>query len=157
MAELFRKKSMDRVNSPEQLNDYIRVANPGVWMILGAVIVLLFGVCVWGIFGHLDTTMDTDGVCLNGTVTCYIPEADISDIAEGTLVSIGGNEYSVAEVAAFPIRFGNAEYAALLPSSVIAEDEAVYAVTVSAPELSDGSYSVSFILRREKPVSFILN
>lgn len=53
--QIFRKKSLDRISSPEQLNDYIRVANPGIWMILAAVIILLAGVCVWGIFGHLDT------------------------------------------------------------------------------------------------------
>ena len=48
--QIFRKKSLDRISSPEQLNDYIRVANPGIWMILAAVIILLAGVCVWGIF-----------------------------------------------------------------------------------------------------------
>ena len=42
--QLFRKKSLDKVSSPEQLNDYIRVSNPGVWIALTAVIVLLFGV-----------------------------------------------------------------------------------------------------------------
>ena len=56
--QIFRKKSLDRISSPEQLNDYIRVANPGIWMILAAVIILLAGVCVWGIFGHLDTNRD---------------------------------------------------------------------------------------------------
>ena len=34
--QIFRKKSLDRISSPEQLNDYIRVANPGIWMILAA-------------------------------------------------------------------------------------------------------------------------
>ncbi len=41
--QIFRKKSLDRISSPEQLNDYIRVANPGIWMILAAVIILLAG------------------------------------------------------------------------------------------------------------------
>ena len=59
--QIFRKKSLDRISSPEQLNDYIRVANPGIWMILAAVIILLAGVCVWGIFGHLDTKTETVG------------------------------------------------------------------------------------------------
>lgn len=31
--KLFRQKSIDRVSSPEQLQDYMRVTNPGVWMI----------------------------------------------------------------------------------------------------------------------------
>ena len=30
--KLFRQKSIDRVLSPEQLQDYMRVTNPGVWM-----------------------------------------------------------------------------------------------------------------------------
>ena len=51
---VFRQKSMDKITSPEQMNDYIRVSNPSVWMVLAAVIVLLLGVCVWGAFGHLD-------------------------------------------------------------------------------------------------------
>ncbi len=30
---IFRKKSLDKLSSPEQLNDYIKVTNPGVWII----------------------------------------------------------------------------------------------------------------------------
>lgn len=157
MSELFRKESMERVNSPERLNDYIRVSNPSVWMVLSAVIVLLAGVCVWGIFGHLDTTLDTVGACLDGTVTCYISEADISDVTEGTPVSINGDTYSVAEVAAFSVKFGDAELSELLSASELTADAAVRAVTVSTPGLADGSYAVSIIIRRETPMSFVLN
>ena len=40
-SQLFRKSSIDRVSSPEQLNSYIRVSNPGVWLVLAAVVLLL--------------------------------------------------------------------------------------------------------------------
>ena len=43
---IFRQKSMQKITSPEQMNDYIRVSNPSVWMILAAVIVLLAGMRV---------------------------------------------------------------------------------------------------------------
>ena len=66
--QLFRKKSVERVSSPEQLNDYIRVANPSVWMILAAIMILLAGVIVWGCIGHLDTTLSTAVVCENCSV-----------------------------------------------------------------------------------------
>ena len=39
--DLFRKSSIDRISSPEQLNDYIRVTNPSIWVILAAIIILL--------------------------------------------------------------------------------------------------------------------
>lgn len=38
--KVFRKKSLERMSSPEQLGDYIRVANPGIWLIMAAVILL---------------------------------------------------------------------------------------------------------------------
>lgn len=38
-------------------------------MLLTAVIVLLIGVCVWGILGHLDTRIATAGTCENGVFT----------------------------------------------------------------------------------------
>lgn len=51
---IFRKKSMDRVSSPEQLNDYIRVTSPGVWLFLIALLLLLAGFIIWTAFGRLD-------------------------------------------------------------------------------------------------------
>lgn len=57
---LFRKKTIERVTSPEQLNDYIRVASPRVWIIIAAVLLLLTGIVVWGIFGTVKVT-DSQG------------------------------------------------------------------------------------------------
>ena len=47
-TSLFRKESVESIQSPEQLNDYMRVTNPSVWVVLIAVIVLLAGMLVWG-------------------------------------------------------------------------------------------------------------
>ena len=33
-TKLFREKNLERLESPEKLNDYLRVTSPGVWMIL---------------------------------------------------------------------------------------------------------------------------
>ena len=56
MSDLFRKKSIDRVSSPEQLNDYIRVTKPSVWLVLIAVVLLLIGMLIWSIFGSVTVT-----------------------------------------------------------------------------------------------------
>ena len=57
-ATIFRQKSIDRISSPEQLHDYIKVSSPSSWIVLTAIIVLLIGVLVWGIFGSI--TVNTD-------------------------------------------------------------------------------------------------
>ena len=82
MSQLFRKTSLEKVSSPEQLNDYIRVANPSLWLVLGAVIVLLAGVCVWGVLGRLDTTVAAVAVSQEGQTTVYVKEADAANVAE---------------------------------------------------------------------------
>jgi len=60
VSNLFRKKSLDRVSSPEQLNDYIRVTTPSVWLVMLGLVILLAGMLVWGIFGTVDAT-ESDG------------------------------------------------------------------------------------------------
>ena len=79
---VFRKKSIDKVTSPEQLNDYVRVSNPGVWMVLAAIIVLLAGVCVWGMLARLETKLDTAAVSKDGQTVLIVKEGDITSVEE---------------------------------------------------------------------------
>ena len=97
MSNLFRKKSMDRISSPEQLNDYIRVSTPSVWLLLAAIVILLVGVCVWGVLGHMDTTLPVVAVAENGTVTAYVRQADAEKVQPGMAVTIGDREGKVAD------------------------------------------------------------
>ncbi len=57
---IYRKKSIERISSPEELNDFLKVARPRVWLVLGAVIVLIVGAAVWAATGvvHLN---ESDG------------------------------------------------------------------------------------------------
>ena len=105
-SNIFRKKSMDRVSSPEQLNDYIKVSNPTVWMILIAIIIFLVGVCAWVYFGRLETTVSTSGEVLNGTYLAYVKEDNILEIKEGLEVRIDGNSYQVETIGKVPAQAG---------------------------------------------------
>ena len=78
--KIFRKKSIDRMSSPEQLNDYIKVTNPGVWMVLAAIVILLVGVCVWGVFGKLETKLSVAAVSQDGQTVLYVKEDDLSAV-----------------------------------------------------------------------------
>ena len=59
-SSIFRKSSIDKVSSPEKLDDYIRVTTPGVWLTLAAIIILLAGAVIWGTMGEL-TVHNNDG------------------------------------------------------------------------------------------------
>ncbi len=153
--QLFRKASIDRVSSPEQLNDYIRVSNPGVWMVLAAVIILLAGVCVWGIFGRLDTTVKAAAVCKDGALTVYIKEADIGAVKTGMEISVNGSTCTVSDLPQSPVSVsGLDEY--LLHKGEFQQGEWVYTATANA-DLPDGIYSAEIVVESVSPMSFVLN
>ena len=56
---IFREKSIERVTSPEQLNDYIKVTTPSVWLILFATLILIVGTLFWAVFGKIQVNTDT--------------------------------------------------------------------------------------------------
>ncbi len=47
---IFRKKSLDRVSSPETLDDYVKVPSPSGWMAAAAAALLLAAGAVWYFF-----------------------------------------------------------------------------------------------------------
>ena len=155
--QIFRKKSLDKVSSPEQLNDYIRVSNPGVWVVLAAVIVLLIGVCVWGIFGRLETTVGSAAVVKDGEMTLYVKEEYLGKITEGMTVRVKENEYLITSVETKPqtIPEGFDEY--MLHLSGMHVGEWVFGVSAMQTDLADGVYEAEIVIESIAPMSFIFD
>lgn len=59
---IFRKSALERISSPEQLNEYIKITNPGVWSILLACLVLLVAVGFWAFSGNVSDTVHAFGI-----------------------------------------------------------------------------------------------
>ncbi len=154
--QLFRKSSIERVSSPEQLNDYVCVSNPSVWMILAAVIVLLIGVCVWGVFGKLDTKISTAGVSQNGIFICFVAEENAAKIKPGMELNVDGNVLSVSEISAKPISVNADMDEYLLYLGGFSEGEWLYEVTADST-LTDGTYKAEIVTESVSPMSFVLN
>ena len=154
--QLFRKKSIDRVSSPEQLDAYIRVASPGVWLVLMAIVALLVGVCVWGVLGRLDTTVSAVAVCEEGAVGLYVKEGQQTGLQPGMEVQIGGKSCIITEIAPMPEAAGRilSDYA-LHVGGLSAEDW-VYSLGTDA-QLSDGVYSAEILVESVSPISFVVN
>ena len=137
---VFRQESIKRVSSPEQLNDYVKVSTPGIWMVLIGVAALLIGICVWGIFGHLNTVVETDGMCENGVLTYYLSEDNAAKLKVGDEIRVSGVSYGIRSIGKPQMR----------------EGVSVCAMS-SLTDLPDGGYTVSVTVERVKPMSFVTN
>ena len=90
---LFRKKTVDKISSPEQLTEYLKVTSPRMWIILAAVIMVLVAVIVWGILGRMETVKDVRAIVSDGQAR--IVTVDSTVIEKGMTVRIDGQEFAV--------------------------------------------------------------
>lgn len=90
---VFRKSSLERINAPEQLNEYLRVASPGLWFVLAGIGAVLAAFLTWGIFGHVLETVEITGTVLvsdNNELAVYsfLPIEQARPLAEGMSVQV---------------------------------------------------------------------
>ena len=151
-------KKFKKVNSPDQLNQYIRLSNPGVWILLLAIVVLLVGVCIWGYFGKIDTKIKTVVISDNYTSYLYVKEEDMAKIKNGMQVELNNNEniFEIADIEETPEKVTDDmdEYARHLGNFQVGEW--VYKCRLNK-HVKEGTYSANIIIESIAPMTFITN
>jgi HlyD family secretion protein len=61
---IFRKVALERLSSPEQLDQLMQVTNPQGWLALFGLCALLAAALLWGIFGSVPTETSGEGILL---------------------------------------------------------------------------------------------
>ena len=158
MSSIFREKSLDKLNSPEKLDDYVKVSNPGRWMIFAAVVLLFAGIGVWGLYGNIETYEYAAVIVENGTATAYVKAGDIGSIAPGMSVNIGGirDNGTVSEVKKNPVEITGNFDAYAMETGGMKEGDWYYPVRLKT-DAADGTYESQIVTEKISPVSFLLN
>lgn len=131
---IFRKKSIERISSPEEIDDYMKVTSLGMWLVMGAIILLLAAAVIWSITGRIETTIEADGYAEDGKVMMEILPEQMDRLDVGSEVRAGNRTGTVTE---------------------IVEREADYLVVASIPELEDGNVKVVLVAERIAPITFL--
>lgn len=156
-SSIFRKSSIERVNSPEQLNEYIRVAHPGVWLVLAAIVVLLVGVLIWGIFGTVETTIETGVSVEGGTAVCYVSADDAQRLEVGMSVSANDVSGSIKSIAAAPVQIDDTFSDYVLYLTGFTKGDFCYAVEIELSGLAEGVYAAVITVDSTHPLSFVIH
>lgn len=151
---LFRKKSLDRIASPEQMHDYMRVTSPRLWMLLGAIALLLVGFIVYASTARMENTVpikvqveqyefdpeegQTEKTRVTGMMA-YLPEALKDQVERGMTVRLGDREGTVGSI-------GVSLEGTL---TIIIETNETY---IPLPE---GEYDAELVLESTTPISFL--
>lgn len=132
-TQVFRKETLERIASPEQLTDYLRVTNPGIWAVLLSVIVLLGGLLAWASVGTLETTAQVKVVVEDHEAQVISLESTL--LRQGMPLRVSGVETRVANAQA---------------------DEYGRYVGTSEVNLPNGTYDGTVVTETVHPISFLL-
>ena len=130
---LFREQTLDRLSSPEQLTEYLRVTNPGIWTVLIAVLLLLAGIFSWAAVGTLETTADATVIVENHTAQVIVPGSYA--LEPGMPLHVSGQEYMIASAS-------TDEYGRMSGTAEV--------------NLPDGTYKGTIVVEQTKPIDFLL-
>ena len=130
---VFRQETLERISSPEQLNDYLHVTNPGIWVILTAVIILMLGVFVWACTGTLETKSPASMIVKDHVAEIVVK--DDSVLEKGMLIREASQEFYIASVE---------------------EDEYGRKIGIAEVSLPDGKYDTEVVTDTTRPVEFLI-
>lgn len=132
---IFREKNVNELNSPDELNEYLRVTSPSTWLVISAVIVLLAGLIVWASVGEIQTKEHAVVSVKGDQAIVYVSGSRAEMVRQGNPVLIEGQTVTLSEV------------------SIDEYGRAVGKATVNG--LSEGSYEAEVVVESIKPISFL--
>ncbi len=136
------------------MNDYIKVIGPSIWMIMGAIIIFLIGIIVWGVMGKVHTATKTIAFVKDGLAICYVDQDTVYDIDATDELRVGGELADIISVSTVPIQANGVYDAGILAEMGLSGLEMLYPVTARST-LPDGSYAAEVIVEQIHPMSFI--
>ena len=156
MSEKTNTREKKENLQPGDLNQYIHLTSVSIWLVLGAFLVFVIGIVVWGFLGRLTVSIDAVAVIHENNVTIYIPEDQVSRIKQDSELVIDNITVTIGDIHDDPV----IEHAAdvldeyQLSLAGLTEQQRVLVVTRTLT-VPDGSYKASIILERIKPFSFL--
>lgn len=135
---LFREKSLKRISSPEELDSYIKVSNPSVWLTFGAILMLTIGLCVWTIFGRLEQLIPASASVQDGTMSVTVHVEQINQLKNGMEVRVDGDPIGTV-------------------SQITPLSDGTYLLEVAGSTLADGIYGAEIVAESLSPLYFIVN
>jgi hypothetical protein len=161
---LFRQKSVERISSPEDLHEYMRVTSPRLWMILIAILVLLAGFILFASTATMENTMaiqvhaenfpsyvkNEQGEYVEGPpetmMTAMMPISAKDVVETGMAVRIGEVKAKVTMIAVIG---GNDTESGQPEVMLDIEPDA------KGKTLTDGDYDAVLVVESTTPISFL--
>ena len=135
--QLYRKKVMDRLSSPEQLNDYLHITRPAVWVVIAAILLLIIGGIIWSSVTYINSVVNGTAEVRGGHMTVTFDDDQFAqNVQAGLDVTVGDTKSTILSVGWNP-------------------DGSLFATADTS--LADGTYPASVSYRRTQILQLLFN
>ena len=155
---LFRNMSIDRISSPEELHDYMRVTSPRLWMILAAIVILLAGFIVYASTATMENTMQ-----IRVQLQKYHISSEIAPDGEERDITYVASRLPLDQIdmvkTGMKLRLGKevGHISWILTSDEDDQIDVVYEMDHAYIPMNDGEYDAELVLESTTPMSFLWN
>ena len=87
MKSVYNKEALNRVAAQDRLDRMIILVSPTAWISIIGAFIIISGLLIWGYYGKLPTSVETNGIYLNSDGADYIYSQ-----TEGFIVSVNIND-----------------------------------------------------------------
>ncbi len=134
---LYREKSIKKISSPENLDEYLRVTTPSMWAVLFGTAIVLIGIFIWSAAMSIGSYTYGTALVENGKVTAVFQDNKTSRLIDN------GMEMVIGDVR--------------MPIDSIGIDADGNVIAVSMTYIPDGEYEVKACYKQTRMIDLLLN
>jgi hypothetical protein len=86
---MFRQKALDRLSSPEELDQLMHITSPRLWLALVGVLGLLVAGFLWTVFTTIPTTVSAQGALVRGSAQASAQPVVFATVQDGSQIHAG--------------------------------------------------------------------
>lgn len=157
---IFNKRATEKLRSPDDLDKFVRVTNPSVWIALVACIALLVGLLSWGLFGAVTTSVSATSVSIDEDIICFLNADNAAKVHTGDTASVSGHRMEVKSISKTPLSREEAHNVLqndYLVSTLVEGDWAYLVIFSGDNDFDPGvPLATNITVERVSPISLIL-
>ena len=131
------KKRQANLSSPEQLGDYLKVTTPKVWVLLGAVVLIIVALFTWGATTVIESYASGTAIAKSGELAItFDDQTKASKVKAGMELEIGDAKSEI---------------------ETVGTDDAGNVIASAKSNVPDGSYNIKVGYNSTQVISMLLN
>lgn len=159
--ELYRSSSLEKLASPDSLDDYIKIESPHMWLPLSAVFLIIAALIIWIGASRLKTTVDVTGIVHDGKIYAWLSPETAENISAGMSVEQKnrkiGSVSEISEEAVCRDEVKGEFISGYFKDTQLTEWNIAVVIDVDSTQTEGEMLSLQIVTEEINPLKFLLN